>query len=93
VTQRSATLAVLACIFGGTLLSSCSNIAGKSPDAVWVKQPMISFRSPQSTAEKACGQYGKTAVQETVMSDPDSRERTSSPPSGHFVPIHVFRCK
>jgi hypothetical protein len=54
---------------------------------------MISFRSPQSIAEKACGQYGKRAVQETVMSDPEGRERTSPAPSGGFVPVHVFRCR
>jgi hypothetical protein len=93
VIQRSTALSLLICVFSCALLSSCSNIVGKSPDAVWVKQPMISFRSPQSTAEKACGQYGKKAVQETVMSDPDSHKRTSPEPSGRFVPIHVFRCK
>ena len=87
--KRLAFLALLVCI----PLTSCSNVVGKSPDAVWVKEPMISFRSPQSTAEKACGQYGKRAVQETVMSDPDGRERTSPAPSGRFVPVHVFRCR
>jgi hypothetical protein len=89
VTERSAAFALLVC----TLLSSCSNVVGRSPDAVWVEQPMISFRSPQSTAEKACGQYGKSAVQETVMSDPEGRERPSRAPSGRFVPVHVFRCR
>jgi hypothetical protein len=89
VIKRSAALALFVCI----LLTSCSNVVGKSPDAVWVEQPMISFRSPQSSAEKACGQYGKKAVQETVMSDPDARKRTSPAPSGRFVPIHVFRCR
>ena len=89
MTRRSAAFTLLVCI----LLSSCSNIVGRSSDAVWVEQPMISFRSPQSTAEKACGQYGKTAVQETVMSDPDGRGGASSAPSGRFVPLHVFRCR
>ena len=88
--ERSAALLVfLIC----SPLTSCSNVVGKSPDAVWVEQPMISFRSPQSTADKACGQYGKRAVQETVMSDPEGRERTSPAPSGRFVPVHVFRCR
>ena len=87
--MRSAAFAVLIC----TLLTACSNVVGSSPDAVWIKQPMISFRSPERTARKTCGQYGKTAVVETVMSDPDGRNPTSPEPSGRFVPIHVFRCQ
>ena len=92
--MRLAALAVPVCaVLLSIGLSACSNVVGSSPDAVWVKQPMISFRSPESTAQKACGRYGRTAVPETVMSDPDSRDRTSPAPSGRFVPIHVFRCQ
>lgn len=89
MTTRPVALVVLVC----TLLAACSNVVGSSPDAVWVKQPMISFRSPERTAERTCGKYGRSAVLETVMSDPDGRDRTSPTPSGRFVPIHVFRCQ
>ncbi len=92
--MRLAVPAVLVgALLAGSGLSACSNVVGRSPDAVWVKQPMISFRSPESTAQRACGQYGRTAVRESVMSDPDGRDRLSPVPSGRFVPIHVFRCQ
>ena len=94
MTMRLGSLAVLVCVvLVCTGLSACSNVVGHTPDAVWVKQPMISLRSPETTAQRACGQYGRSAVRETVMSDPDSRDRLSPVPSGRFVPIHVFRCQ
>lgn len=87
ILRIAAVLLVLVAVAG------CSRVLGSTPDAVWVDDPMITFRSAQSVADEECGKYGKRAVPDTVLSDPDSREKNRPYPSGRFVPISVFRCQ
>lgn len=75
------------------VLAGCSRVLGSNPDAVWVNDPMITFRSAKSVADDECAKYGKRAVADTVLSDPQSRQRDDPAPSGQFVPISVFRCR
>lgn len=87
--MRMITLVLLSLV----VLPGCSRVLETSPDAVWIDNPMITFRSARSVADEECAKYGKQAVPDTVLSDPEGRSRKNRSPSGRFTPISVFRCR
>lgn len=79
-------------VFGLLVLAGCSRVLESTPHAVWIDEPLISFRSAHSVAEAECSKYGKRAVPDTVLVD-SSQNKRDPQPTAQFVPIAVFRCR
>lgn len=82
-------------VLGGLALAGCARpelLAG-TPDAAWVKEPVISFGSPETPAAEHCARYGKAAVFRGSLGDDSADRDTVIGPTGTHVPILVYDCR
>jgi hypothetical protein len=78
-------------------LSGCIDVVSSTPDAVWVKRPMIAFGSIEGTAESECAKYGRRAVFQGVLEHRiEPRGGTAAAVTGArtvYIPIYAFNCE
>ncbi len=74
------------------LLAACARpeLLSGTPEGAWIKEPLVSFGSPDRTAEEHCARFGKSAVFRATLSDAASG---TSGGSGTYLPIRVYDCR
>lgn len=87
---RSAARMVTA-MMAALALGGCSGVLSGTPQEVWVEEPAVSLRSPETVAARHCAQYGRQAVLKHRLAGGDGAD--PSYPRGRFVPIWVFECR
>lgn len=87
---------VLGCLVLGSLaVAGCARpeLLSGTPDAAWVKEPMISFGNADTPAAEHCARYGKAAVYRGSLADDDADRGKFIGPTGTHVPILVYDCR
>jgi len=81
----------------GTAAAGCIDVVESSPEAVWVKRPLIAFGSVEGTAEAECETYGRRAVYQGVLEhrygpSPGSAAAASGTKTV-YVPVYAYNCE
>lgn len=88
---------IVALCLAGFSVAACVDIVESSPEAVWVKKPLIAFGSVEGTAAAECEEYGRQAVFEGTLEHRYPAGGSSTAATGGsrtvYVPIYAFNCQ
>ena len=62
--------------------TACVQVIDATPKGIWLKEPMISFGSPDAIALEHCARYGKRALKSGELG-----------PGLYHLPIEAYECR
>lgn len=80
----------------GVAATGCVDVVESSPEAVWVKKPLIAFGTVEGAAASECRKYGRRAVFQGTLENryyPSGVRTAGSGTTSVFVPIYAFDCE
>ncbi len=78
--MRRFLVAALACM----PLLGCSSVLDADANGIWIKESMINFANPETTANEHCQKYGKRAEYKSTLSDTGAKK--------YMMPIRAYNC-